>query len=348
MTFEDLTSRDIIKRDDFDKFVYEHHLTPTEALDLERTLPVEEIKLTDLDTEHLGKDKTSLNIYKNEISKISLLTPQEERDLAYIIQNSPDEFTRLQARNKLVEHNLRFGLWMAMRLSQKTSGSFGFEDLVQECNSGLITAANLFDGTEGVRFVSYAYRCIYASVSRAVADKAFSIRVPTAFPAFFNQLKQSKEQLSAIYGENVPVEEIVKECNRHHKTKITVKRAKEILAIFPTAISLDAPMYDDDLASYERRYIQLAEDEPLIEELIEDKFQKEYLDELMREVLKDRERQMLRERYGLDNGGMGLSYPQLAPRYNISASRAQQIVENAIHKLTNVIRHRGLIDTFRR
>ena len=91
-----------------------------------------------------------------------------------------------------------------------------------------------------------------------------------------------------------------------------------------------------------------AEDEPLIEELVEDKFQKEYLDELMREVLKDRERQMLRERYGLDNGGMGLSYPQLAPRYNISASRAQQIVENAIHKLANVIRRRGLIDTFRR
>lgn len=334
----------IISREDFDDFVLRDGLLPSEAAELEQKLSVEPIEF---DFKDLDKDNfeerykdidddsglTSIRIYKKEVTKIPLLTADEERDLSYLVHNSPDQYTKIKARNTLVEHNLRYALWMAYKFKDKTSGSFGLEDLIQVCNQGLMYAAEMYDASRGCKFSSYSYYCIRSYITRNVAEIGYSVKLPTAFPAKFNHLKLAQDALYELYGDEPPIMAVVKECNREYPTdRMTVQQAQEILKLFPSAISMESPMYIGEDDEYTKREEQLSNDEPLIQEVFEDIACRDALFAMMDKVLNPREKAMVRARYGLDTG-IEEKFRVLGERYGVSSQRASEIVARAIEKL---------------
>lgn len=343
MTLSDIEAKDgIISRDDFDRHVLQEGLLPSEAVDLESKFSVEAVKTSWDDDKPYKGDLTTLKLYRKEISKIPLLTPEEERSLSFLVHNAPDEFTRIQARNKLVEHNLQFALWMANRFQSRTSGSFGLEDLIQECNIGLTNAAELYDGSRGTRFCSYAYYCILSSITRSVAEKAYSVRVPALYPTKFNHLKVAQESAAELYGENVPVEEIVRECHRLFPgERISVQNAKEILSLFPSAISLESNLYVGEDDTYERRKEQVVDGKPTAAERMESDTRKQVLLALVDSVLNEREKDVLMARFDLKNDSDEVALRIIGERYSVTPERVRQILHRALGKLGREMERSG-------
>ena len=148
-----------------------------------------------------------VNAYLREISKIPLLSPKEEYELAKKIrEGTPEE--REKARKKLIESNLR----LVVSIAKKYIGQgLLFLDLIQEGNLGLIKATEKFDYRKGWRFSTYATWWIRQSITRALADQARTIRVPVHMVENINRLKKVTRQLMQKLGREPTDEEIAKE-----------------------------------------------------------------------------------------------------------------------------------------
>lgn len=345
MDIANIEQNGVISRDDFDRLVLTEGLLPSEAVEMEQKLDVESFKVDTDDERDRRKPLTSLGLYKKEISKIPQLTPEEERDLSYLVHNSPDEYTRIQARNKLVEHNLAFGYWMAKKFYYRASGSFGFEDIIQECNQGLIKAAECYDGSKGVKFCSYAYYTVLSAVNRAITETAYSVKIPQSYPAKFNNLKLAQNEAVELYGEGAPIEEIVRIYHRMFPgNHITVQAAEEVLSLFPSAISLESPMYvgdDNEALTFERRRESVADTNPLASELVEEKVRIDELKDLIDVVLNDREKEILLARFDIENESEPVAFRVIGEKFGISPQRAGDILKKSIEKLERAMERTG-------
>jgi RNA polymerase primary sigma factor len=295
-----------------------------------------------------------VRLYLREIGKVSLLTAEGEVDLAKRIEAgvfaahklatatasmSARERRDLEAveadgqiaKRGLVEANLRLVVSVAKRY---VSRGMPFLDVVQEGNLGLIRAVEKFDYAKGFKFSTYATWWIRQAISRALADQARTIRIPVHLVEVVNRLVRVQRQLVSELGREPTPEEIAAEMD------LTPQRVQEILMISREPVSLDTPIGEDTDAQFG----DLIEDSDAVvpfEAATVGLFQ-EQLDAVLR-TLSDRERHVIRLRYGLTDG-RPRTLEEVGREFGVTRERIRQIESKTFAKLRHPSRSEKLRD----
>ena len=226
-----------------------------------------------------------VRMYLKEIGRYTLLSAEEEVELARRMEQGDEE-----AKRRLAEANLRLVVSIAKRYVGR---GMLFLDLIQEGNLGLIKAVEKFDFRKGFKFSTYATWWIRQAITRAIADQARTIRIPVHMVETINKLIRVSRQLLQELGRDPAPEEIAVEMD------IPVERVREILKIAQEPVSLETPIGEEE-DSHLGDFIE-DEDAPAPAEAASFILLKEQLEEVL-ETLTHREEKVLRLRFGLDDG----------------------------------------------
>ena len=267
-----------------------------------------------------------VRMYLKEIGKVSLLTAQEEIDLAKRMEAGD-----LQAKQRLAEANLRLVVSIAKRYVGR---GMLFLDLIQEGNLGLIKAVEKFDYRKGYKFSTYATWWIRQAITRAIADQARTIRIPVHMVETINKLIRVSRQLLQELGRDPLPEEIGEELN------MPVEKVREILKISQEPVSLETPIGEEE-DSHLGDFIQ-DDNVPVPAEAAAFTLLKEQLVEVL-DTLTDREQKVLRLRFGLDDG-RARTLEEVGKEFNVTRERIRQIEAKALRKLRHPSRSRKLKD----
>ena len=256
-----------------------------------------------------------LQSYLKEIGAIRLLTREEEIELAKKAENGD-----VEARNKMVEHNLKLVVSIARRYHSST---MTLDDLIQEGNIGLMKALEKYDYRLGYKFSTYATWWIRQSVTRAISDQSRTIRIPVHMVETINKLNKAKIKLSNELNREPTLEELSKELG------IPVRKIKEISEYGISPVSLDTPIGEDG----ESNLSDFIEDDKF--ENAQEKLEKEELANRvveMLDTLSARESNVLKMRYGI---GYSRSYTleEIGNKYGITRERIRQIEARAMKRL---------------
>ncbi len=267
-----------------------------------------------------------VKMYLKEIGKIPLLTPEEEIDLAIRISQNDRE-----AKTRLEEANLR----LVVSIAKKYSGrGMQFLDLIQEGNLGLIKAVEKFDYTKGFKFSTYATWWIRQAITRAIADQARTIRIPVHMVETINRLIRIQRQLLQELGREPSPEEIAEAMD------IPVEKVREIQKVSQEPVSLETPIGEEE-DSHLGDFIQ-DENVQVPAEAAAYTLLREQLDEVL-DTLTERERQVLRLRFGLDDG-RARTLEEVGREFHVTRERIRQIEAKALRKLRQPSRSRKLRD----
>src|SRR5277367_1667283 len=226
-----------------------------------------------------------VQVYLRSIGRIKLLTATEEIELARRIAKGD-----MLAKKRLVQSNLR----LVVSVAKKYQGrGLPFLDLIQEGNVGLIRASEKFDAERGYKFSTYATWWIRQGITRALADKSRTIRVPVHMVETINALRKVTRKLSQELGRRPTMEELAKEMN------VTLTKVKEILAANRMPLSLDTPFGEDDDNSLAELVEDASSTRP--EEDTEQMLMAQSVKRIL-SLLTPRERDVLVLRYGLNDG----------------------------------------------
>ncbi|MDF1616263.1 RNA polymerase sigma factor RpoD [Petrocella sp. FN5] len=267
-----------------------------------------------------------VRMYLKEIGKVSLLTAQEEIDLAKRMEDGD-----IQAKQRLAEANLRLVVSIAKRYVGR---GMLFLDLIQEGNLGLIKAVEKFDYRKGYKFSTYATWWIRQAITRAIADQARTIRIPVHMVETINKLIRVSRQLLQELGRDPLPEEIGEELN------MPVEKVREILKISQEPVSLETPIGEEE-DSHLGDFIQ-DDNVPVPAEAAAFTLLKEQLVEVL-DTLTDREQKVLRLRFGLDDG-RARTLEEVGKEFNVTRERIRQIEAKALRKLRHPSRSRKLKD----
>jgi len=256
-----------------------------------------------------------VQLYLRSIGRIRLLSPTEEIELARRIHKGDTA-----AKKKLVQSNLR----LVVSVAKKYQGrGLPFLDLIQEGNVGLIRAAEKFDPERGYKFSTYATWWIRQGITRALADKSRTIRVPVHMVETINNLRKVTRKLSQDLGRRPSLEELAKGMG------VTLQKVKDILAANRLPLSLDTPFGEDD----DNSLAELVEDENSTRP--EDSTEASLMSADVRGVLSTltpRERDVLILRFGL-NDGKQRTLEQVGKMVGITRERTRQIELKALRAL---------------
>ncbi|MFW6238781.1 MAG: RNA polymerase sigma factor RpoD, partial [Halanaerobiales bacterium] len=268
----------------------------------------------------------SVRMYLKEIGQVDLLTPEEEIELAKRIEEGDEE-----AKQKMIEANLR----LVVSIAKKYMGSgMSFLDLIQEGNTGLMKAVEKFDYTKGYKFSTYATWWIRQAVTRSIADKSRTIRIPVHMMETINKLSKVTRQLLQENGKE-PTDKQIAE-----RMDISEEKVKEIKKISREPISLETPIgeeEDSDLGDF-------VEDEgsPAPDKQAESYLLKEQLDEVL-DTLTDREKRILELRFGIEDG-RPRTLEEVGKEFGVTRERIRQIEAKALRKLRHPSRSEKLRD----
>ena len=286
----------------------------------------EEFDLNDLSVPPGVKINDPVRMYLKEIGRVDLLSADEEIELAKRIENGDEE-----AKRRLAEANLRLVVSIAKRYVGR---GMLFLDLIQEGNMGLIKAVEKFDYDKGFKFSTYATWWIRQAITRAIADQARTIRIPVHMVETINKLIRVQRQLLQDLGREPSPEEIGAEM------ELTPEKVREILKIAQEPVSLETPIGEEDdshLGDFIEDQDALAPSEAAAYELL-----KEQLEDVL-DTLTDREENVLRLRFGLDDGRTR-TLEEVGKVFGVTRERIRQIEAKALRKLRHPSRSKRLKD----
>ncbi len=299
---------------------------PDDALLLEDDAETEELENLDLTVPEGVSLEDPVRMYLKEIGKVPLLSAEEEMELA-IKMESGDE----AAKKRLSEANLRLVVSIAKRYVGR---GMQFLDLIQEGNLGLIKAVEKFDYRKGYKFSTYATWWIRQAITRAIADQARTIRIPVHMVETINKLIRVQRQLLQEYGREPLPEEIAREMH------MSLDRVREIQKIAQEPVSLETPIGEEE-DSHLGDFIQ-DDHIPVPAEQAAFTLLREQISEVL-DTLTERERNVLRLRFGLDDG-RGRTLEEVGREFNVTRERIRQIEAKALRKLRHPSRSKKLRD----
>lgn len=293
-----------------------------DALDLDESLDYDD----DLNLPADVKINDPVRMYLKEIGRVPLLTPEEEIELAKRIEQGDEE-----AKKRLAEANLRLVVSIAKRYVGR---GMLFLDLIQEGNMGLIKAVEKFDYRKGYKFSTYATWWIRQAITRAIADQARTIRIPVHMVETINKLIRVSRQLLQELGREPTPEEIAKEMG------MTPEKVREIMKIAQEPVSLETPIGEED-DSHLGDFIE-DQDAPAPADAAAYELLKEQLEEVL-STLTEREENVLRLRFGLDDG-RARTLEEVGKVFGVTRERIRQIEAKALRKLRHPSRSKRLKD----
>jgi RNA polymerase primary sigma factor len=257
----------------------------------------------------------SLRLYLRSIGKVELLTAAQEVELAKRIERGD-----MLAKRQMVEANLRLVVSIAKGYLGR---GLSFLDLIQEGSLGLIRAVEKFDYRRGYKFSTYATWWIRQAVTRAIADKARTIRIPVHMVEKLNRIAYVERQLVQLLGREPEPEEIAAEL------RWSVADVKEILRVAQLPVSLEKPVGDED----ESELGDFVADDAVLEPFEEasEHLQQEGVRRAL-DALPERERQVIELRYGL-TGLEPLTLEEVGRTFGVTRERIRQIENNTLKKL---------------
>ena len=270
----------------------------------------------------------SVRMYFREMGTVSLLTSEEEQELAKRMSEGDEE-----AKRRMTEANLRLVVSIAKRYVGR---GLQFPDLIQEGNLGLMKAVEKFDGTKGYKFSTYATWWIRQAITRAIADQGRTIRVPVHMVETINKVQRVSRKFLQEYGRAPSAEEIAVEMS------IPVEKVREIQKVAQDPISLETPIGEEE-DSHLGDFIE--------DENTEDPFSaasamllREQIEKVLN-TLALREKEVLKMRYGLDDG-RPKTLEEVGKAFDVTRERIRQIEAKALRKLRHPTRAKE-IETFK-
>ena len=267
-----------------------------------------------------------VRMYLKEIGRVSLLTADQEVALALRIEKGDEA-----AKQELAEANLRLVVSIAKRyVGRRTQ----FLDLIQEGNMGLMKAVEKFDYRKGFKFSTYATWWIRQAITRAIADQARTIRIPVHMVETINKLIRIQRQLLQDLGREPTPEEIGAEMD------MPTEKVREILKIAQEPVSLETPIGEEDdshLGDFIEDQDATSPADHAAYELL-----KEQLESVL-DTLTDREENVLRLRFGLDDGRTR-TLEEVGKVFGVTRERIRQIEAKALRKLRHPSRSKQLKD----
>ena len=257
----------------------------------------------------------SLQLFLNEAGRYPLLTAAEEVELAKRIERGDKE-----AKDLMVNSNLR----LVVSIAKKYQGhGLSLLDLIQEGIIGLIRAVEKFDWRRGFKFSTYATWWIRQAVQRGVANKSRTIRIPVHIVERETKISRAERDLTTKLGRPPTEEEVAK------AAKLPLKQVREVRQAARAVTSLDKPIGSEGDSTFGDLFKDERSD---FEEEVEVSLEQETLHRAV-EKLPDREREVLRLRYGLDGAEEPKSLEEIGRRLGLTRERVRQIEGTALERL---------------
>lgn len=263
------------------------------------------------------RESVALDKYLNDIGKISMLTPDEEAQLARRIREGDQE-----ALHRMTQGNLRFVVSVA---KQYQNQGLSLSDLINEGNVGLMKAAKRFDETKGFKFISYAVWWIRQSILQSIVEYSRIVRLPLNKVGSYNKVNEAYITFVQANEREPSTEELA---------AVLEMKPKEIIRMMKgngRHLSMDAPLSGDEgdstmLDVFQTSEEGLSPDNSLMEQSLKDEVQNGL------SILSPREVEVLSSYYGL-NGYKSLTLEEIGELYGLTRERVRQIKERAIRRL---------------
>jgi RNA polymerase primary sigma factor len=257
----------------------------------------------------------SLRLYLRAIGRVSLLTAEQEVMLARRIERGD-----MRAKQQMIEANLRLVVSIAKSYLGR---GLTFLDLIQEGSMGLIRAVEKFDYRRGYKFSTYATWWIRQAVTRAIADKGRTIRIPVHMVEKLNKVVHVERQLIQQLGREPTPEEIAGELD------VTVREVRDVLRMAQQPISLEKPVGEEDDSALGDFVEDQTAESPF--ELAAEHLRRENLRRALA-ALPEREREVIQMRFGL-TGERPYTLEEVGRAFNVTRERIRQIENHTLKKL---------------
>jgi len=266
----------------------------------------------------VGQKIDPIQIYLKEISKTSFLTADEEKELAKKIEKGDED-----ARKKMILANLRLVVSIAKKYIGR-SQNLNLLDLIQEGNIGLFRAVEKFDWRRNYKFSTYATWWIRQAITRALADQSRTVRIPVHMVETISKYRQVKKKLFQEFGRDALTEEVAAEMG------LEPEKIRHLDKISQSSISIETPVGGDDEDSV---LVDFIKDEKITSPSIDAArvLLKDRLKEIM-SFLDDREQNILKMRFGLDNG-ITHTLEEVGVKFGVTRERIRQIEAKSLEKI---------------
>ncbi|MFW6006186.1 MAG: sigma-70 family RNA polymerase sigma factor [Candidatus Bipolaricaulota bacterium] len=263
-------------------------------------------------------EKNPIRRYFDEVGNEALLTREEEVELAKRIEQGDEE-----AREKLASSNLRLVISIA-----KKYRNYGlpFLDLIQEGNLGLMKAIEKFDWRKGYKFSTYATWWIRQAILKALTNRSRTVRVPAHMKELSRKIDRVEEGYIQEHGTEPPIEKVAEDLD------VTVEKVRRAKKAAQTTVSLDKPLGEESSDSGVLGDIFADDTLPTPEQETFDSLLKGRLKGLLNKELTDREKHILKLRYGLEDYKTR-TLEEVGEVFDISRERVRQLQNRAIEKL---------------